>query len=314
MESGSAPRLRGEGRVGGRPMRTSFRPCFPTDLRLTLRPVRRGFSDPCFRTRPDGFWRATRTPLGPATTRIWAVDGVINVEAWGPGAHWALERAPSLCGALDDDSGFVPVHPLVRELSRLYAGLRLPRTGIVLESLVPSILEQKVPGIQAWKSYRSLVYELGEPAPGPVALRLQPAPELLAATPYWTYHRFGVERRRADLVRLAASRAKRLQEAAAFTPEAARARLRALPGIGPWTAAEVTALVLGDPDAVSIGDYHLPHVVSWALAGEPRGSDERMLELLEPYRGHRGRVIRLLEAAGISAPRRGPRLPLRSLE
>ena len=294
--------------------RLSFQPPLPTDLRLTLRPLRRGYPDPCFRVRDDGIWRATRTPDGPATIRIWTDDGEMRVEAWGPGAGRALERAPALCGAFDDLQGFKPAHPVVRDLSRRLAGLRLPRTGAVMECLVPSILEQKVPGAQAWASYRSLVYTLGERAPGPGGLWLQPRPDILAATPYWTYHRLGIERRRADLIRHAASHARRLEEAAAMEPEAARARLRALPGVGPWTAAEVTALVLGDADAVSIGDYHIPHTVSWALAGEPRGSDERMLELLEPYRGHRGRVIRLLEAAGIGAPRRGPRLPLRSLD
>ena len=70
-------------------------------------------------------------------------------------------------------------------------------------------------------------------------------------------------------------------------------------------------MALGDADAVSLGDYHLPHLVAWALAGKPRGSDELMLELLEPYRGHRGRVLRLLQLAGITAPRFGPRMPLR---
>ena len=86
-----------------------------------------------------------------------------------------------------------------------------------------------------------------------------------------------------------------------------------LPGIGPWSAAEVSMIALGDSDAVSLGDYHLPHQVSWALAGEPRGTDDRMIQLLEPYRGHRARVIRLLTLGGIQAPRFGPRIRLRRI-
>ncbi|MDP9388413.1 MAG: DNA-3-methyladenine glycosylase 2 family protein, partial [Actinomycetota bacterium] len=87
---------------------------------------------------------------------------------------------------------------------------------------------------------------------------------------------------------------------------------RALPGVGPWSAAKVGLVALGDADAVCVGDYHLPNQVAWALAGEPRAGDDRMLELLEPYRGHRGRVTRLLVAGGVRAPRYGPRSTVRS--
>jgi len=96
-------------------------------------------------------------------------------------------------------------------------------------------------------------------------------------------------------------------------PAAATARLRALPGIGAWTAAEVVGVALGDPDAVEVGDYHLPHAVGYLFDGTPRSTDERMLELLEPYHGHRGRVIRLITLAGIAAPRFGPHRPLRDI-
>jgi 3-methyladenine DNA glycosylase/8-oxoguanine DNA glycosylase len=75
----------------------------------------------------------------------------------------------------------------------------------------------------------------------------------------------------------------------------------------------VTLRALGDPDAVSVGDFHLPNVVAYALAGEPRANDGRMLELLEPWRGHRARVVRLLEASGIEPPRYGPRLSSRDI-
>ena len=95
--------------------------------------------------------------------------------------------------------------------------------------------------------------------------------------------------------------------------EAAYARLRSVPGIGPWTAAEVALRVLGDPDAVSVGDFHLPNVVAFALAGEPRGDDRRMLELLEPWRGQRARVVRLIESSGLRPPAFGPRYAPRSI-
>jgi 3-methyladenine DNA glycosylase/8-oxoguanine DNA glycosylase len=192
-------------------------------------------------------------------------------------------------------------------------GLRLPKTGAVLDSLVLAILEQKVTGAEAFHGYRGLIRAFGEPAPGPHGLWLQPPAKVLATVPYYRLHPLGIERRRADTIRFAASRAKRLEEIVAMTPVDAAARLQALPGVGAWTAAEVTLRALGDPDAVSVGDYHLPNLVSWALAGEPRADDARMLELLEPYRGQRARVIRLLESSGLRAPRYGPRLEVRSI-
>ena len=262
------------------------------------------------RTRPArvdaaGIWRATRTPAGPGTERLWLDGELLRVEAWGPGADWLCENAAALVGELDDDSGFQPRHPLLAQLWRRHRGVRIPRTGAVLEAAVPTILEQKVIGLQARYAYRRLLQELGEAAPGPLQLRLPPAPATLAATPYWAFHPWGVERRRADVIINAARHATRLEEAVGMAPEAANRRLTALPGMGAWTAAEIAVVALGDPDAVSVGDFHLPHLVSWALAGEARGSDERMLELLEPYRGHRARAVQLLELAGITAPRRG---------
>ena len=283
----------------------------PVDLRLTLLPVRRGRLDPTLRLTPGEAWRATRTPEGPATTRLVARGDTVDVQAWGPGADWALDAAPALVGALDDDRGFTPQDPVVEGLRHRLPGLRLCRTGAVFESIVPSILEQKVIGHEARRSYAALVRRLGEPAPGPLpGLLLPPAPDVLARTPSWVFHRCNVERKRADTIRLAASYTSRLEEAATLPLPEAYARLTVLPGVGQWTAAEVGMVAFGDGDAVSLGDYHLPHHVAWALAGEPRADDARMLELLEPYRGHRGRVIRLILAGGPAPPRYGPRLPL----
>jgi 3-methyladenine DNA glycosylase/8-oxoguanine DNA glycosylase len=185
----------------------------------------------------------------------------------------------------------------------------------VVRHLIAAVLEQKVVGLEARRAWGRMSYALGEPAPGPAppGLTLPPAPERLAATPPWVFHRCGVERKRADTIRRAMARAPRVEGAAALPLEAAYRRLRALPGVGAWSAAEVGLVALGDADAVSLGDHHLPSQVSWALAGERTGTDERMLELLEPYRGHRGRVLRLLAVGGLFPPRRGPRTALRSI-
>lgn len=292
----------------------------PLDLRRTLGPLWRGRGDPTMRVGADGVWRATRTPDGPATIHLTVVDGALRARAWGDGTAWALEHAPALAGLLDDPTALVPLvaaQPLLRELARRHPGLRFPRTLAVMESLVPAIIEQKVTGDEAHRAWRGLVQAHGEPAPGPdipAGLRVPPASAVLAGLPYYGYHRFGLERRRADTIRSVATRAAWLEASTDQGPDIRDARLRSFPGVGPWTAAEVAARAWGDPDAVSVGDYHLPNLVAWALAREPRGTDERMLELLEPFRGQRGRVIRLLEVSGVRAERHGPRYAGRRIE
>jgi 3-methyladenine DNA glycosylase/8-oxoguanine DNA glycosylase len=299
------------------PLRRSFPVDGPLDLAATLWPVRRGAGDPTLRLGVGEAWRAWRTADGPATVRM-AVEGTrLNAEAWGPGAEPALALVPGLAGLEDRPDDLVPADPVIRRLARALRGVRLTRTGTVLDVLVPAVLEQRIVGKEARRIHRALVLAHGEPAPGPLGLWLPPDPEELAALPYYAFHPLGLERRRAEVVRSAASRSRALERlSTARRPAelaAARRALRLLPGVGTWTAAEVARVALGDPDAVSLGDYHLPHLVCWTLAGEPRGTDERMLELLEPYRGQRGRVQRLLEAGGQGAPRFGPRQPVGSI-
>jgi 3-methyladenine DNA glycosylase/8-oxoguanine DNA glycosylase len=268
--------------------------------------------DPTLRAGGHEAWWATRTPDGPGTLCLARAAGALEARAYGPGAAWLLDRADAIAGLRDDVDGFAAAgHPLVARLWRERSGMRLPSTGRVFHHVVPAILGQKVTGQEAYRGYARLLAHFAEPAPGPrPGLRLPPDPAAVAATPYWVFHPWGVEQKRADTVRRAAARAGAL-DAAADSAEATR-RMTALPGIGPWTAAEVVRVAFGDPDAVSVGDYHHKHMVAWALAGEVRGTDERMLELLEPFRGHRGRVCVLLEAAGLRAPRFGPRMPVRS--
>jgi 3-methyladenine DNA glycosylase/8-oxoguanine DNA glycosylase len=284
------------------------------DLRRTVGIHQRGTGDPTMRIVDGRIVRATRTVDGPATVALRAVPGGVAAEAWGPGADRVLDSVPALIGLEDDRSGFeARHHPLVAELDRHRRGIRLGRTGAVLEALLPAILEQKVTGTEAWRGLRGLVRGWGEPAPGPFGLWLLPEPRVLAAIPYHAFHPIGVERRRADLVRRVADRAGRFEEVLGLTRDLAYARLTALPGIGPWTAAEVMLRAAGDPDAVSVGDFHLPNLVAFNLAGEIRGTDARMLELLEPWSGHRAWVVRLLETGGLRPPAFGPRYAPRSI-
>lgn len=291
-----------------------WRPGRPVDVRTTLGPLRRGGGDPTFRTDQGGaLWRSTRTPDGPATTviRVHRDVGEVHAQSWGPGAGWALDGLPDLLGDSDDPAGFEPVHPVVRDTWRRHAGWRVPRTGRVLEALVPAVLEQKVTGGEAFRAFRTLVRRYGERAPGPVGhltggLWVQPDARTWARIPSWEWHRAGVDLSRSRTTVTAAASAGRLEALCRAAPAEATTRMRSLPGVGAWTAAEVAQRALGDADAVSVGDFHLAKLVGWVLVGE-RVDDDAMLELLAPYAGHRYRAVRMIELCGRSYPRYGPR-------
>lgn len=254
--------------------------------------------------RDGSVWRASHTPEGPGTLRLRWVGDVVEATAWGPGAEWLLDGVPQLLGARDLPDEFEARHDVVREQVRRRPGLRIGRTGRVFEALVPAVMEQKVLGLEAFRAWGYLLRKFGEPAPGAPHMRVPPPPGVWVRIPSWEWHRSGLEAVRARTIIGAARVAGRLEE------EPGEARLRSLPGIGVWTAAEVRQRAVGDPDAVSVGDYHLPGMVGWALIGR-KVDDAGMLELLEPYAGHRYRVTRLLESSGRRPPRRGPRLPVR---
>ena len=323
MPPGLAARLRGVSSTGFRPrcdpdleaapVDRLQRLDFEVDLGLTLGPLRHGPGDPTIRLERGIAWRATRTADGPASLRIARARDGWRVMAWGPGAELAAAGVPRLLGAEDDPSALVLPRGPLHELAARLRGLRFGRTDAVMESLVPAIIGQKVTVQEAQAAYRALIRRYGERAPGPGGLHLPPAPGRMARLAYHQFHPLGLEQRRAVVLIEAASRAGWLEQASTLPPAAALSRLRGIPGVGAWTAAETARSAFGDADAVSIGDYHVPNLVAWALAGEPRGDDTRMLELLEPYRGQRGRLVRLLELAGIDAPKFGPRRRVRSI-
>jgi 3-methyladenine DNA glycosylase/8-oxoguanine DNA glycosylase len=285
----------------------------PLDLAATVAGTAQWGGCSWIRADGDVVWYATRAPEGPATVRLAVRDDRLVAHAWGPGADWLLGGAAALAGLHDDPSRLRTDHPKLRELQKQRRGVRISSTGQVFPTLVAAILAQKVTGRESKTQLQRIAWAWGERAPGPREdLRILPPPRVLADTPYYAFHTLGIERKRAQVVIEAARRIRRLEEAVAMPfPDASR-RLQALSGIGPWTAGVVLSEALGDPDAVPVGDYHLPNVVSWHLAGEPRADDARMLELLAPFAGQRGRVARLLKTAG-SAPKWGPRTDVRDI-
>ncbi len=294
----------------------TWRPDWPCPVGQILGQSRRGPGDPTYRIDGLLHWRGLRTPEGPASLLVEPrpADSVVEARAWGPGATWALDSLPGLLGADDDPSGFEPRHPLLEEAMRHHPHWRLGRTGLVLEALVPAIIEQKVTGQEAFAGFRRLVRRYGERAPGPGAdagLWVQPIPDAVRTIPSWEWLQLHIDPARSRAVVRAAAVAGSLERLVALPGDEADRRLRSLPGVGRWTSAEVRSRAMGDADAVSFGDYHVAADIGWAVRGTPMDDDE-LAEFLEPWRPHRGRVTSLILLTGRRRPRRGPRMAPRS--
>ncbi|SJN42591.1 hypothetical protein FM104_12070 [Microbacterium esteraromaticum] len=302
-----------ESTADGAPQESRYRPAHPVDLMRTVGMLRRGHTDPTMVIDGSRLWLAMRTDAGLATLCLRAdADGILAI-AWGPGAGDALDSVPRLCGADDDTDGFdVSQHPQLAEVARRHPGIRMTRTDRIFNALACAILEQKVTGMQAFGAWRYLVTRYGERAPGPTPRPMFAAPphETWRTIPSWAWHRAGVEPPQSRTLVRAAMRGASIERAlrsAASDGESRDRVLTSLPGIGVWTSAETRMRALGDPDAVSVGDYHLAHEVGFALTGS-RTDDDGMLELLAPWSGHRQRIIRLIFASGAREPRRGARM------
>jgi 3-methyladenine DNA glycosylase/8-oxoguanine DNA glycosylase len=294
-----------------------WRPEWPCPAGAVLGQQRHGGSDPTYRIDAAGrHWRGLRTPVGAATLAVTphAAEGEVHASAWGPGAEWALDSLPRLLGAEDDVSGFEPRHPVLVEAWRRHGNWRLGASGLVMEALVPAVIEQKVTGQEAFAGFAALVRRFGEPAPGPGPdhrLMLQPTPERLRTIASWEWLSLHVDPARSRPIVAAARVADAIERTASVPPDEADRRLRSLPGIGVWTSAEVRQRTHGDADAVSFGDYHVAKDIGWALTGAAV-DDAELAVLLEPWRPHRGRVQGLVAMAGLHRPRRGPRMAPRT--
>ena len=289
----------------------------PLDLKRTLKPIWAGAADPTMRVSASMLLKATHTPEGPATLGIEPLpEGGHLARTWGAGAAWLIERAPEWVGAADmPPEGFATHHPELARFEKGARGLRLARPRRVVEHLTVAVLQQLVTGKESKRAFERLVHTLSEPAPGPFPeLWLPVAAEGLRRLDPALFVPIGILPRMGETLRRVGAHADRLEAAAEMSLHDALQRLRCIQGIGPWTAHSVALGSLGHADAVPVGDYHLPSVVAHHLAGERDADDARMLELLEPYAGQRGRVLRWITMAGRGErPRRGPRTPVREL-
>ncbi len=289
------------------------------DPAATLAPFRHGRTDPTTMLRTIGrgrtasgtFLHATHTPDGPGTLALRWTGPRTDVATYGSGGDWLATQLPRMLGSADTGLDGVDVSawsPTVLSALHDSRHVAIGASANLYHELLPTIIEQRITGLEAHRQWRRLCVELGEPAPGPFAgLLLPPAPARLLGRPAWWFHPLGIERKRAMPLVEIARHASKLWTWSALPPRAAAQRLHLLAGVGVWTVGTVLGTALGDPDAVAVGDYHLKNVVGYALAGEPRATDERMLELLTPYAGQRGRVIRALLRHGHRAPKFGPR-------
>jgi len=289
----------------------------PRSLRRTLGKYRTGRGDPTTRISDGDFLRATYTPDGPGTLRLtWNVDPApvdeceVRAEAWGPGSQWLLAGVEAITGHADRPVMFPDPHPAVERALRLARLARIGASGDAYHQLLPTIIAQRITAGESIRQWVRLCHELGEPAPGPadvtVGLLLPPSPASLHRRPAWWFHPLGIETKRARPLVEVARHADKLWAWTQAGPAVLAEKLALISGIGQWTIGSVLGPVCGDPDAVPVGDFHFANAVAWAIEREPRATDERMLELLEPYRGQRGRVLSAIVTTAGKAPSFGP--------
>ena len=279
---------------------TVFRPRYRPHLKTTLMWVKTA-------TQRRGIrWWTTESPQGAATVAFRFVGSDVRADAWGPGSQWAIEQFPALLGSRDDVSDFQAHHGVVGDLVARFGVPRIGATGRWFEAMASAAVYQRVVSADARTALARLGRRYGGEPPGAGPLPLLPQREAALRIPDHGFHRVGIDRARARVIRVAAKHADRLESLHTQSPATARQWLQRLPGVGPWTAARTTGAAAGDPDAVPVGDLHVPVMVTYALSGATDGDDASMLELLEPYAGHRARVVRLVKAAGIKPPRHHP--------
>ncbi len=200
---------------------------------------------------PRGGALVELTPQGDAVRLRLALADPRDLDA-------AVQRCRRLLD-LDADPDAVDAvlgaDPLLASLVAARPGIRVPGAADGFELAVRAVLGQQVSVAAARTFCGRLLAALGEPL-GDGRWRLFPTPAAVAGS---DLAGIGLTGARIATVRaLAAAVAGGGLTLDADADRAATGQaLRALPGIGPWTASYVVMRALGDPDALPLGDLVL---------------------------------------------------------
>jgi 3-methyladenine DNA glycosylase/8-oxoguanine DNA glycosylase len=274
---------------------------FPVHFPRTFSLQRLGPYDPTTELSEHRFCKAFFYRGKPAAVEVMRENASLKVRAFGDDAQELAEEAAE---GLRQDDGYRMFRTKdtgVSRLHRMLPGLRVLRVPWLYDMTCSAILQQRIRTVDAMRDWRHITQRYGSDAP--LGLRAFPPAEALAAVPQFELERMGIDAKRAKTLLRFAKEMRFVSLRPTMDFQRLRQTLLRVSGIGPWTTETVLGYGAGDTDAAIPGDLHLPHLVCYALAGEAEGSDERMMELLEPFRGHRFRIIRLLYASGLAVPR-----------
>lgn len=281
----------------------------PYHLGRTLRLLSMGHADRGLIIEDRQARMCFATPSGSVSLQATVIEpDTLTIELRGDGSEWMIPHLPALLGLLDDPFSFQPTGPAKRLVDQL-PGAHLPRLPVIFHRLIQIVLQQLVSWKDATESWRDMVQTFGTPAPGPWKMKIGPTAEQLKKLAYYDLVDCGVLPRQARTVLRLAREEPRIERLARTDQEGLVRFLHSVPGVGEWTVQYLLGTALGDADALLTGDYGLPHAVSWLLQRKPRSDDAEMVELLEPFRGHRFRLVHLIQQGAVKPPRYGPRRP-----
>jgi 3-methyladenine DNA glycosylase/8-oxoguanine DNA glycosylase len=227
-----------------------------------------------------------------------------------PDAMWGIRRMRFATGVDDDLRPFYDAFrddPVIGRAVRAHPGLRIRRAPQPWETLLAAVTEQLIEFERAIAIQRRLIARFGPRCPR-TGMRDVPPPAAVAALAPAQLAAFDLAPARAlTLRRVAAEVAAGRVDLLAADPMPGWRRLRAIPGIGPWTLEMLACFGQGRFDRVAAGDLGFIKLVGRVLTGNPRArADEADVRaFFAPYgewKALAGEHLRRAGALGLLSP------------